>query len=76
MTGEDWDGAVKGQQSIAFILSDSASSLRAVNVVIVLSHVSRHFRPRCPGMTQKWGRPAPVLTNVLLLGVAQITAER
>lgn len=34
------------------------------------------FRPRCPGMMQKWEKPAPVLTSVLLPGVAQITTER
>lgn len=74
--GEDWSRAVKEQQLITFILLDTPSSLRAVNVVVVLSNVSLRFRPRCPGMMQKWGKPAPVLTSVLLPGVAQITAER
>lgn len=43
--GEDWSRAVKEQQLIAFILSGSPSSLRAVRVAIVLSNVSPHSDP-------------------------------
>lgn len=66
---------MKGQKLVTYCW-DSTTISKAVNVVIILSRVSRHFRLQCPGMTRKWGKPAPVLTSVLLLGVAQITAER